>query len=148
MDESDWIDIKPPKKSYFMGFDPPTDTKKWEAAIQIAISGKLVLLEKVLQQIKYPEEIVSGDTRFGWLQRMSDILVSNQRHPEQELKSHTETVDRAPIVHLGYRQFEDEVMQEGRVKGWHPIGFTQLLNDIKQEKFTFPRKFVAIGEYR
>ena len=131
-----------------MGFDPPTDTKRWKAAIQIAISGKLVLLEKVLQQIKYPEEIVSGDTRFGWLQRLSDILVSNQRHPEQELKSHTETVDRAPIVHLGYRQFEDEVMQEGRVKGWHPIGFTQLLNDIKQEKFTFPRKFVAIGEYR
>jgi hypothetical protein len=112
-DDSEWLHIKMPEKSYFMGFNPPNDKNRWKDAIDIAISGKLVLLEKVMEQIPYPEEIVSGDTKFGWLQRMSDLHVSQKRHPEHELKYHKESLDRAPIMHIGYREFHDSVMNEG-----------------------------------
>ena len=60
-----WMNIKMPTKSNFMGFEPPNDSKRWKEAIDNAVSGKLILLEKVLEQIPYPEEIVSGDTRYG-----------------------------------------------------------------------------------
>ena len=144
-DDNEWLNIKMPSKSYFMGFQTPNDSKRWKEAIDIAISGKNILLEKVMQQIPYPEEIMSGDTKFGWLQRISDLHVSNKRHPENELKYHKDSYDRAPIVLLGYRDFHDNQMAEGPVQGWHPIGAKELLDDIKSGKFTFPTKFVGIG---
>ena len=60
-DEYKWLNITMPIRSHFAGFDPPTDEVKWKQAINHAINGSQVLLQKVQQQIKSYEDVLKGN---------------------------------------------------------------------------------------
>ena len=56
-----WLNITMPIRSYFAGFDPPTDKVKWNQALNHAINGTQLLLQKVCQQIKSYEDVLKGN---------------------------------------------------------------------------------------
>ena len=62
----DWANIEMPSKSYFAGFSPPQNAAKWNQARLDAAEGKQILLQKVMDQILYSGEVISGDIYFGW----------------------------------------------------------------------------------
>ena len=55
-----WKDIPSPIKSYFAGFDPPSDKLKWNQALLQASRGEQVLLSRVLRVIQSPFDLWKG----------------------------------------------------------------------------------------
>ena len=49
-----------PIKSYFAGFNPPTNKTKWKQSIAYAINGTQLLLKQVQKQISSHEEVLKG----------------------------------------------------------------------------------------
>ncbi len=139
----DWLSIEPPAKSYFAGFDPPNDKIRWKKACKDGRDGNQVLLRKVLEQIVYPGEILSGDIHFGWLHRMGDAFVSEKKKFEDELKYDVSGV-RAAITLLGYTDFPHSGY-EGNAGTFYGLGPTAVVRAIKEKGIKFPKKIVGIG---
>lgn len=93
-----------PAKSYFAGFDPPTDPLRWNQALVQASRGEQVLLSKVLEVIRSPFDLHQGDKTFKWVHRISEHHKSKQDNWLNDLVH--EKGHKAPIVMLGYRLFD------------------------------------------
>ena len=52
-----------PIRSHFADLDPPNDKIKWNQAINHAINGSQLLLQKVQQQIKSYEDVLKGNQK-------------------------------------------------------------------------------------
>lgn len=55
-----WLNVEMPERSLFAGFEAPNDKRRWKQAINYAVSGSQLLLEKVQQQISSYEEVLKG----------------------------------------------------------------------------------------
>ncbi len=102
-----WINVKMPSKSFYSGFPPPKNITKWQEAIVMATQGRNVLLEKAMQTIKSPFDLVTKDRKFRWIQRMSDLHITWKKKEEIQ----TVTADNfpmIPIVQFGHNSFEYE----------------------------------------
>eukprot|EP01041_Mallomonas_annulata_P009672 gene9672-20114_t len=137
--EGPWADIKMPNTSFFMDFEPPNNITKWEIAKLQASRGEQILLQKILDTIKSPTDFVPGDSKFRWVHRIADVLISNEDGGLASLlnfRGH-----RTPIGMMGFRKF-DRPNFEGESTGFVGFGPDNLLNE---RKWTIPRKFVAVG---
>lgn len=152
--DNDWMSIELPTKSYFMGFDPPSDVKRWEIAKQQARDGKLVLLPKIIEQIPNPQDIVDGDTAFRWIHRMSDVLLTSEKdhEPQKILDEYfipaapfAKTEKKIPVVLFGYREFENAETHSGNWRHFHPFTAENTLKLMKEGKFKLKRKVIGIG---
>lgn len=140
-DINDEWSIEMPRKSYFQGFDPPSNVEKWLRSISYARDGSQILLSKSLDIIKSPSDIVDGDKHFRWLHRMADILVDKEHGFDQlnEYKGY-----RTPFVMVGHKVFHFKSF-DGEVIGAKTFGIDEMISRIKRKKITFPKKFIAIG---
>eukprot|EP00607_Mallomonas_marina_P007416 CAMPEP_0182416270 /NCGR_PEP_ID=MMETSP1167-20130531/528_1 /TAXON_ID=2988 /ORGANISM="Mallomonas Sp, Strain CCMP3275" /LENGTH=518 /DNA_ID=CAMNT_0024588887 /DNA_START=129 /DNA_END=1685 /DNA_ORIENTATION=- len=139
--EPPWSDVKIPKTSFFLGLEPPTNSTKWEIAKLQASRGEQILLQRVLDAIKSPTDLITGDTHFRWVQRLIDVfVVRDQGAPGlAELKNYRG--HRAPIACLGRKNF-DRPNFEGTYKGYNGFGPDNLLNN---RPWVIPRKMVGVG---
>ena len=60
-DKYKWLNVSMPIRSNFAGFEPPNDKIKWNQALNHAIYGSQLLLQKVQQQIKSYEDVLKGN---------------------------------------------------------------------------------------
>ena len=153
-DNNDWMSIKLPEKSYFMGFAPPTDAKKWEIAKQQARDGKLVLLPKIIEQIPNPQDIVDGDTAFRWIHRMGDVFLTTEKNndPQKVLDEYfipvapfAKSEKKIPVVLFGYREFENKQTHSGNWIHFHPFTAENTLNYMRDGKLKLNRKIIGVG---
>ena len=102
-----WGKIQPPPKSYFPGFDPPSDSLRWNQALLQAWRGEQVLLSRVLKVIKTPFDLHQGDEKFKWIHRVAEHHVSIHTNWLDDIADvSTSQPDKAPIVMLGFSKFE------------------------------------------
>lgn len=134
-----WGDIPMPTKSYFAGFNPPSDELKWKTAQLQASRGEQILLSKVLNFIKSPFDYVHGEKTFKWIHRLADFHKS-----EKTLLSDMTTVRgfRAPITMFGYRKFDRLGFEGNEVEGGGSFNPDEML---RNKDFVIPRKIVGIG---
>lgn len=139
-DNDEWL-LPMPLKSYFQGYEPPSNQEKWNKAIRAARNGDQILLKKVQDIIKSPSDLIDGDKHFRWIHRMADILVDKVKGFEQlnDYKGY-----RIPIVMIGHKVFQYKSF-EGDVTGAKTMGIDEVLSNIKKKILTFPKKFIAIG---
>ena len=143
-EESEWVSaMQMPAKSYFSGFDPPRDADRWKLAVQQARSGQQVLLNKVMGTIRVPGELLTGEKKFRWLHRLTDVFVSRHTGFKEPMKNYTNT-HRAPIVMMGYNTF-DHPNHEGRQINSFSYSAKYVLKHVRSGRERFTRKFVAIG---
>lgn len=64
-----WLSIPMPMVSNFIGYDPPTDERRWKESQLRAKSGELVLLNKIFEQIKRGQDIYSPDIHYKWVHK-------------------------------------------------------------------------------
>lgn len=136
---AEWADISMPTKSYFLGFSPPNNQKKWKIAQLQASRGEQILLAKMLQSIRSPFDMIENDNQFKWVHRIAEYHKAESHNFLEELAS----VDshRALITMLGYDEF-DRPGFEGHMKHFHGMGPASIINN---KKFRVPRKIVAVG---
>jgi len=143
LSDEDWMSIPMPSTSYFIGFPPPTNKLKWQLAVENAKSGKQLLLEKVIQQVEYPGEIISGDIHFGWIFRLCDSFVKSisdfAKIPDSEAIGF-----RTPITLIGDSKFESSDY-EGRAFAHQSLGPNQIVKAITHDNFKLPKKMIGIG---
>ena len=130
--------ISLPSKSFFLGLDPPTNQSKWNLALESVCKGELVLLRRVHERIKSPEEIYSPDRFFRWNHHLADILLYKDVEVNKALQEFTEK--RAPIVHFGRRFFQKPNFK-GDLTDWKPYGPEKFFDF----KGSFKKKFIGIG---
>ena len=137
-DSKAWMSVKMPKKSYFMGFEPPDDPERWEIAKRQARDGKFVLLPKIIEQIPNPDDIVDGDIAFRWIHRMGDLFLTTEKNPKgtgtaQELLDNYNKDDtsKIPLVLFGYRTFEHEATHSGGWRHFHSYTAENVLKTMK-----------------
>jgi len=137
-----WHNIEMPLQSHFAGFEPPSDEARWSKARQLAAAGRQVLLSRLLRTIHSPGDLLSGDKKFKWVQRLTDVFVSRETGFETPLRNYTGY--RAPIVMIGYKLFDRKHHEGNEIKtmSYHP---RHLLSALRKGQERFPRKFVAIG---
>jgi hypothetical protein len=134
-----------PKKSYFIGFDPPTDDIRWKQAIKDAASGKQILLKKVNEQIKSFSEIVDGDINFKWVHRFSDAFIHDFAGFKHLNLNATALDGRvAPITLLGYHTYEYPNFM-GRYINYQALSTNKLIEKYQSTWFKLPKKIVAVG---
>lgn len=126
-----------PTRSYFSGFDAPDDAARWERALQDAKSGKQVLLRQVLETIRCPGDLATGEKKFKWLHRITDVFVDHDSGFEEPLRNFTG--HRAPIVMMGYKLFDRKNWEGSEVRAQTYIPKV-LLQNLKRGKERFPRK--------
>ena len=143
LNEFDWTSVPMPTKSLYAGFEPPSDSLKWKVAQEQAAQGKQLLLQKVIDQVVYPGEIISGDIHFGWLHRMGDSFTSDKRPLEEELIKET-SGKRAAITLIGYFDYT-HMDGEGSSTNFYGYGPGKILEKYKNENFKLPKKIVGIG---
>lgn len=131
-----WEMIEMPKKSAFLGLEPPTDETKWEQARILAGKGEQVLLKRVVAAVKNPLELIKGKISFKDVHRMGDVFLSKASGGLKKLSQYKPK--RAPIVLFGYRDFTDKDHEgrEIRFNGFHTDSF---------KVGELPRKMVVIG---
>jgi hypothetical protein len=107
---ADWLSVPMPTMSLFAGFEPPTDSERWQRALHIAASGEQVLLTKVLQTIKSPLDLfVSMVDNVPWFERIAEMKRSMKHHFLKDLP--VTPHNKASIVTLGENVYKN--------KGWH-----------------------------
>jgi hypothetical protein len=131
-----WEMIEMPKKSAFLGLDPPTDEARWAEARMLAGKGEQVLLKRVVAAVKNPLELIKGKISFKDVHRMGDVFLSKTSGGLKKLSQYKPK--RAPIVLFGYRDFTDKDHEgrEIRFNGFHTDSFN--VGEL-------PRKMVVIG---
>lgn len=137
-----WQNVAMPSKSFFFGFEPPTNETKWGEAKEKARTGDLALLHKLFDKIHYAEELHTADRDFRWNHKVSDLFISgslDRKSGFDELLSNYK-LDKAPIIHFGERKFEYPD-HEGKLTGFDGFSPSNLVNFNKK----ISRKFVAIG---
>ena len=149
---SEWLKVEMPKFSYFAGFSAPTDQTRWNQARLDAAAGTMILLRKVLDQIVYPGEVISGDINFGWLHRMADVFSaegSDKNLPLSEVLKDISVGQRAALTMIGFGAFDNspEDFEGTPRRGFygHTMFPAQLIQKYTLKKFTLPRPIVGIG---
>lgn len=132
-----WSDIHMPARSFFAGFDAPSDPLRWNQALMQASRGEQVLLSRVLRTIQSPFDLWKGDIYFKWIHRISQHHVSHIK----DLPRQNNGVG-ASVVMLGYTTFEKS-NHEGEPNGGVDLTMGSLLRS--DPPFKFPSKTVAIG---
>lgn len=102
---SPWDRVQRPEKSYFAGFEPPSDILRWNQALLQANRGEQVLLSRVLRTIQSPFDLLEGDPYFKWVHRMADHFVGN-KGDLAKLPLNAEDGRRAYVVMLGHTTFD------------------------------------------
>lgn len=139
----EWKNIDPPLKSYFAGFDSPSNVTKWEEALLSASRGEQVLLMHVLKEIRSPFDLWKGDPYFKWIHRVAERHESKANSNIISPGPYDEGVTRAQIVMLGYTTF-DAWGFEGTPNGGFDLELGTLLN-MQDPPFRFADKSIAIG---
>ena len=143
-----WADIKPPTVSHFMGFDPPTDMKRWEMALLKAINGEQVLLQRALKAIKTPNDIIVVDERMKWIFHNVDftLIGGNEKNSPPWAKDVGPIVHaggRAPIVMFGKHTFKDDRRKEGEMTSIETLPPHELYDT--PEKLQLKERVVGVG---
>lgn len=131
-----------PRHSYFAGFEPPDDALRWSKAVASAATGRQLLLRKVLETIRCPGDLLTGEKKFKWIHRIADVFVNRNSGFEEPLKNFTGY--RAPITMIGYKLFDRKNWEGSELRAYTYIPKI-LLENLRRGKENFPRKFVAIG---
>ena len=141
-DSLEWSALEMPTRSYFAGMQAPNDEARWKRAVDLAISGKQVLLKRMLETIRCPGDLLTGEKKFKWIHRVADVFVNRQSGFEAPLKNFTGY--RAPITMIGYKQFDRKNWEgvETRSFSYAP---KHVLKNIRKGREKFPRKFLAVG---
>ena len=110
-----WENINPPLQSYFAGFDPPSDGRKWHQALNQASLGQQILLANVLEAVRSPFDLHEGDYEFKWVHTMVDYHLARGTARRKKWRNDLRFYprgrkDKAPIVMLGYHIFN--------ISGW------------------------------
>lgn len=134
-------DIPIPAVSYFSGFSPPNDKKKWNKALENAQQGKPILLKQVLKTITCPGDILDGEKKFKWIHNLVDIFASRDVGLVKSIQIKNYTGHRAPIVALGYREFDVKGVETRAL----PFPASAVVKIFKNKKLSLPKKIVALG---
>lgn len=134
-----WANISMPTVSYFAGFSPPRDPRRWRIAQMQASRGEQVLLSKVLEAVKSPFDLIHGERNFKWIHSIPDFYKSKNGwlNDLEHLSG-----DKAYICMLGYRRF-DRGLDEGNLISEEFMSPLDILRGRKE--FKIPRKIVGIG---
>ncbi len=147
-----WSKVKMPQKSYFMGFEPPTDQRRWKMALMKAITGEQVLLNRALKAVKTPNDFISVDERMNKIfqVKLDYILEGRKGDIEpgktwrgEEIKPISRGGGRAPIVMFGRHYFKSDAYKEGSLESIITLPPNQLV--AHPEKLILKERVVALG---
>ena len=103
-----WGSINPPLQSYFPGFGPPTDARRWSEALTQASRGEQILLSKVLEAIRSPFDLHEADIEFKWIHKVAEYHMSKgTSNWRNDIWFYPRVhQDKAPIVMMGFHKFD------------------------------------------
>lgn len=140
-----WKNVEMPKKSLFMGFDPPSDRNRWNEALLKASRGEQVLLQRAMRVLKNPNMFFNVDEHMNWIFHNQDFIVEDIKGKKwgDEIPSrHAHGGGRAPIVLFGKHTF-DKANYEGDVTSIKTLAPDVLIR--APEKAEFKSKIVGLG---
>jgi hypothetical protein len=170
--DADWCNVPMPTKSLF-GFDPPTDSKKWNEARLMASSGEQVLLSKIAAHFPNYLDFLDGDTQFRNMHFIPDFFIDKNRDltpllSQSPLKAKDRIIHepykwgnervlprdhnfydsgRAPIFKLGYYAFSKSggaPLFGGPEVGKEMVGRSMLLEYWSRVKDVISTPFIAL----
>jgi len=135
-----WGIVEIPSKSYFAGFSPPNDTVKWKIAQLQASRGEQILLEKLLNAVRSPFDLIQTDINFKWLHKFAEYQQSEKNF---DMLEGIRTGQRAPVTMFGYNTFDRDI-GEGNLAHFFSLNPAYI---VKTKEFQVPKKVVAIGMF-
>ena len=141
-----WKNVKMPKKSYFMGFDAPSDPIRWNEALVKASRGEQVLLHRAMKILKNPNMFFSVNEKMKWIFHNQDFTIEDgtgKRRGANIPAMQHRGGGRAPIVLFGKHYF-DRPGHEGQLTSIKTLG-PEVLMRASPGQINFKDKIVALG---